>query len=48
MTDAERQALTQEREDLARKLKKREGESGFASNVSAIKARLAEIDAMLA
>lgn len=48
MTDAERQALIQERDDLARKLKKREGEGGFKSNVAALKARIAEIDAALA
>jgi ribosome-interacting GTPase 1 len=33
----------EEIEDLERKLKKREGKPGFAVNVDAIKARLAEL-----
>jgi hypothetical protein len=32
-------------DDLSRKLKKREGKPGFAMNVKAIKARLAECQA---
>jgi hypothetical protein len=32
-------------DDLSRKLKKREGKPGFAMNVEAIKARLAECQA---
>lgn len=47
MTDAERAALTAEREDLARKAIKRRDEPGFAQNVKDIDARIAEIDALL-
>lgn len=48
MTDAERHALITERSDIERKLTKREGQGGYAANVQAIKARLAEIDALIA
>lgn len=48
MTEQDRQALEDERETLQRKLRAREGQSGFASNVEAIKARLAEIEDALA
>lgn len=35
-------------DDLTRKLKKREGRPGFATNVEAIKARIAECQSELA
>jgi hypothetical protein len=48
MSNDQRTALETERADLTRKLKKREGEHGFALNCQALKARIAEIDALLA
>lgn len=48
MTDEERAALTAERAALIRKASKRRDEPGFAVNVAAIDARVAEIDAALA
>lgn len=48
MTDAERTALEAEKADLQRKLQKRRDMAGFASNVAALEARLAEIEAALA
>lgn len=48
MTEAERQALTDELAALQRKLRARQGQSGFAGNVEAIKARIDEIAALLA
>lgn len=48
MTPEERAALEAEQTDLSRKVRKREDRPGFAANVEEIKARIAEIDALLA
>lgn len=48
MTSEDRQALEDERQALVRKANKRRDEPGFASNVAALDARIAEIDALLA
>ena len=47
MTPEQRQALEDEKTDLQRKVAKRRDEPGFASNVQAIDARIAEIEAAL-
>lgn len=43
LTDQERAALAAERDDLLRKLAKRENQPGLSANVAAVKARLAAI-----
>lgn len=47
MTPEQRTALIAERTDLQRKVNKRRDEAGFAANVAAIDARIAEIDVLL-
>lgn len=47
MTDEQRSALEAEKADLQRKLAKRKDMAGFADNVAAIEARIAEIEALL-
>lgn len=47
MTQAQRDALSEELATLQRKLSKRKDEPGFAANCAAIEARIAEIEEAL-